>query len=110
EPRVGDERGLDDLGEAARELARGERPERGRVGEDEARLMERPDEVLPGVVVDAGLAADSAVRLRDEARREVGEGEAAQQRRRREPREVTDDPAAEREHGRLPADSEPERP
>jgi hypothetical protein len=55
------------LGIARTHLANGKRGERLRVGEHKARLMERADQVFALGRVDAGLAADAAVDLREKA-------------------------------------------
>jgi hypothetical protein len=59
--RVGDEPGLDDLGEAADEVVDREGVQRGEVAEDSGGRVERADEVLAFGGVDAGLAADCGV-------------------------------------------------
>ena len=58
-------------------------------------LMKRADQVLAELVVDADLAADRAVDLREQRRRDVGERDAAQERRRGESGRVADDAATD---------------
>ena len=57
--------GLDDLGHAVVEVARRQRSQRLRVRQDRDGLMERPEQVFPFPEVDAGLAADARIHLRD---------------------------------------------
>ena len=64
------------------------------------RLIERADQVLAERVVDADLAADRAVHLREQRRRHVHERDAAQVGRGGEPGHVADDAAAERDERR----------
>ena len=106
---VGRERDLHHLGEARRALARGQRREVREVGHDGARLMERADEVLPDGVVEAGLSPDRRVDHREQRRGDLHEAHAAQQARRREAREVADDPAAGRDHHGVAVDARAER-
>ena len=63
--------------------------------------MKRADQVLPERVVDADLAADGAVDLREQGGRHVHQVYPAQVRRGREPDGVADDPAAHRDDRRL---------
>ncbi len=58
---VGDEAALDDLGQPGAELGLGQAVEDVGVGEDGDRRVERADQVLAGVGVDAGLAAHRGV-------------------------------------------------
>ena len=57
--------------------------------------MERADQVLAQRVVDADLAADRAVDLRQQRRRHLDDRDAAQIGRRREAGDVADDAAAD---------------
>ena len=57
--------------------------------------MEGADQVLALGRVDAGLAADAAVDLGEEARRDLHEADAAAQDRGGEAREIADDAATE---------------
>jgi hypothetical protein len=65
------------------------------VADDRDRLVERPDEVLALRQVDAGLAADRRVDLREQRGRHLQHRDPTPVRRRREAREVADDPAAD---------------
>ena len=96
---VGDHAVLDHLVEAGPELAPGERAEQLRVGEDRERLVERADQVLAEPMVDAHLAADGAVDLREQRGRNVRESDAAQPGRRREAGHVADHAAPDRDDG-----------
>jgi len=87
---------FDDLGEARDVMALRQRVERIEVGDDAARLVKGADHVLAERVVDAGLAADRRVHLRQQRRRHLGEGDAALVGRRGKARDVADDAAAER--------------
>src|SRR5699024_3384268 len=58
---IGDETGLDDLGEAGEEFVRRQGAQRVEVDEDPGRGVEGPDEVLAFGGVDAGLAADGGI-------------------------------------------------
>ncbi len=59
--------------------------------------MERADEVLALRRIDAGLAADGGVHLRQQRGRDLHEAHAAAQDRRRKAGEVADDAAAQRD-------------
>ena len=59
------------------------------------RLVKRADQVLAERVIDADLAADRAVHLRQQRRRHVRQRDAAQERRGRESRRVADHAAAD---------------
>ena len=69
-----------------------------RVSHDQRRLMERADQILAEPVVDAGLAADAGVDLRQQRRRHLDDRDAAQERRRDEADHVADHAAADRHH------------
>jgi hypothetical protein len=86
-----------DFGIAGAELARWQAVEHAGIGEHEDRLMKCADEVLALAGVDAGLAADGGVDLREERSRDLHEIDAAQNGRRGEAREIADDAAAERD-------------
>ncbi len=103
--RVADDTVLDHLREAGDELATRQRREGVDVGNDEPRLVERADQVLAAWVVDARLAADGGVDLRQQRGGQLDDGQAAQQRRRREAAEVADDAAAERDERRPTLDA-----
>ena len=79
-----------------------QRRQQTRIGDDAQRLIERADQVLAARVIDAGLAADGRVHLRQQRRRRVDQADTAQvatprrirpgrtprRRRRRAPRRV----------------------
>ena len=86
---------LDDFVQAGAELAARERGEELRVDDHRRRLVIGADEVLAGGVVDADLAADRAVDLREERRRHLDDRHAAEVRGGGEPGDVADDSAAD---------------
>ena len=98
EVRVADQADLRHLGVAGAELALRQRVERVGVGEDQGGLQESADEVLAMPRVDAGLAADAGIDLRQQGGRHLHEAHAAPCDRRGEAGEVADDAAAERHH------------
>ena len=100
-PQLGavEQRVLPQLAETGAALAIGERGKRREAARDQARLVERADEVLAGGQIDCGLAADRGVGHRDECRRQLDDRDAAVQRRCDEAREVADDATAERDDG-----------
>ncbi len=57
--------------------------------------MERADQVFSKWRIDAGLAADGGINLREQSRRRLDEADTAAQARRGEAREVADDAAAQ---------------
>ena len=72
--RVGDESGLDDLGEPADVVVDRQRVQRGQVAQHPGRGVEGADEVLALGGVDAGLAADGGV---DHGEHGRGDGDPA---------------------------------
>src|SRR5688572_612589 len=72
--------------------------------------MESPDEVLPRRNVDRRLAADRAVNLGQERRRDLDEIASAIDDRRRKARKVANDPAAERYDVILTFDAQLKKP
>ncbi len=100
----GEERGVAEepvfqhLGIARTELARAQRGEDRDVGEHEARLMERADQVLALGRVDAGLAADRGIDLGEQRRRDLHEADAAAKDARREARKIAHHAAAKGDH------------
>ena len=94
---AGDHSVLDHFVEARAELAPRQRLQQQRIDRDDRRLMERADHVLAERVVDADLAADRAVHLRQQRRRHVREGDAAEIGRRCKASGVADDAAADRD-------------
>jgi hypothetical protein len=96
---------FDDLAIAGPHLARRQCSERAGVGQHQARLVEGAEEVLARSRIDRGLAADRAVDLRQEGRRDLHEVDAAQEGRGGEPGDVADHPAAERHQHRAAFDA-----
>ena len=86
---------LRDLRIAGAHFARRKRRQNVGVGQHEARLMESADQVLALRRVDARLAADGAVNLRQQRGRDLHEADAAAKDGGGEAREVADDAAAE---------------
>ena len=84
--RIGDHAVLDHFVQAGAEFAARQGFEHDRIGDDQARRVKRADQVLAERVIDAGLAADRAVDLRQQRRRHVHDRHAAQIRRGREAR------------------------
>ena len=97
ERRVAEQPVLGHLGVAGAHLARRQRAQHVGVGQHEARLVEGADQVLALRRVDAGLAADGAVHLRQQRGRDLHEAHAAAQDGRGEAGEVADHAAAERD-------------
>ncbi len=95
ELRVADEAVFRHLGVAGVEDARGQRVEHAGVGEHQRRLVEGADKVFAARRVDAGLAADGGVDLREQRGRHLHDAHAAPHDRRGEAGEVADDAAAE---------------
>ena len=91
---------LDHLVEPGAELAARQRGEDRRIDDHGVRLVEGADQVLAERMIDADLAADRAVHLRQQRRRHVHERDAAQVGGRRETGHVADDAAAERDERR----------
>ena len=87
-----------DFGIAGAELARRQRVEHRGVGDDQHRLMERAEQILALRRVDAGLAADGGIDLRQQRGRHLHEIDAAAQDRRGKAGEIADHAAAERDH------------
>ena len=86
--RVGDEPGLDHLGETAHVLGGRQRFERCQVGEHTGRRVEGADQVLACFDVHRGLAADRRVHHREQGRRDQDQPDAAQPGGRDEPGQV----------------------
>ena len=87
---------FDDFGIAGAELALRQRVEHLGVGDHQHRLMKRAEQVLAVRRVDAGLAADGGVHLRQQRRRYLHEIDAATDDRGGEAGEIADHAAAER--------------
>src|SRR5205085_10495739 len=87
---VADDAVLDGFAEAVAQLAFGQAGKGRRIDDDERRLMKRADEVFAERMIDARLAADRTVYLRQQGRRHLREAYAAQVSRRRKPCEIAD--------------------
>ena len=86
-----------DFGIAGAELARRQGVEHRGVRDHQDRLVERADQIFSMRRVDAGLAADGGIHLRQQRGRHLHEIDAAAQDRGRKAREVADHAAAERD-------------
>src|SRR5699024_6659961 len=75
---IGDETGLDDLGEAGEEFVLRQGAQRVEVDEDPGRGVEGPDQVLAFGGVDAGLAADGGIDHTQDGGGEVDDPDPAQ--------------------------------
>ena len=106
---AGDHPVFDDLVEPGAELAARQRGEQVGVDRDGERLMEGADQVLAERMIDADLAADRAVHLRQQRRRHLDDRDAAEERRGRESGDVADHAAANR-HDRRSRDRRPRAP
>ena len=85
---------LDHFVQPGAELPARQRAQHARIGQDERGLVKRADQVLAQRVVDAHLAADGAVHLRQQRRGHLHQRDAAQEAGGGEPRGVADDAAA----------------
>ena len=101
ERRIVDQPVLRDLGIARQQLAPGQGVEHLGVGQHQPRLVEGADQVLAMARVDAGLAADRGIDLRQQGGRHLDEVDAAQQRRGGKAGEIADHAAAQRDQRRL---------
>ena len=101
--RVGDEPGLDHFGHPGDDFVARQRFQGGQVDQDGERLMKGTDQVLAGVGVDAGLAADGRVDHAEQRGRHMHDRDAAQPGGRRETRDVGGSSAAEADQGVLAA-------
>ena len=99
--RIADQSVLDHLGEPRAQLARRQAAERTRCRDYQHRLVKRADQVLAAGVIDAGLATDCRVHLREQCRRHLHERDPALIAGCGKPGEVADYPAAERHHGAI---------
>jgi len=84
-----------DLGIAGAELALGQRIEQGGIGDHHDRLVEGADQILALARIDAGLAADRGVDLRQQGGRHLHEVESAPHAGRGKAGKVADHAAAE---------------
>ena len=82
------------FGVAGQEFARRQGLEDPDIGEDQGRLMERPDQVLALGGVDSSFAADRTVDLGQQTGRDLDDVDAAQHDAGREAGEIADDAAA----------------
>lgn len=89
---------FDDLGITRPHLSRGQRIEDIGVDQHDPRLVERADQILAGARVDPGLATDRRIDLRQQGGGNLYEAAAALQDRGGETDQVTDHPAAQRDH------------
>ena len=102
---VADQAVFDRLGIAGEQFAARQGGERIGVGQHQARLIKGADQVFAGARVNPGLAADRAVDLGQQGRRNLHEIDAAQQCRRGKPRQIADHPAAQRHQHRAALDT-----
>lgn len=86
------------FGVAGAEFARTERIEHRRIRQHQIRLVEDANEVLAVAGVDAGLAADGGIDLRQKRGRYLHETYAAADDTGRKTGEIADHAAAERDH------------
>src|SRR5690606_19746832 len=92
---VADQPVFHDFGIACEKFTHGQRFKRVRIRENETRLMESTGEVLALLRVDAGLAANGTVHLREKCGRDLREIDTAPQDRCCKAGEVADDAAAQ---------------
>ncbi len=102
--------GLDDLGETCGQLAIRQGREAIGVDQHGTRLVERPDHVLAERMIDAGLAADRRIHLRQQRGRHLHERHPALVDGRGETGEVADDAAPERHERRRALRADLEEP
>ena len=95
---VGNNRGLDHLGQSGAKLPVGKRAQQRRIADHELRLGEGPGHILVPVDVHAVLAAHRSVDLPQQRRRDESEFHAAHVGRCGESRHVGDDAAPDRQH------------
>ena len=81
----------------ARNSRSGKVRKRVEIAQHQPRLIKRADEIFAGLQIDADLAADGAVHLRQQRRRHLHKRDAAQIRCRDKPRQIADHAAAERD-------------
>ncbi len=96
---------LDGFRYAGGELFRRQCLERGDVYQNELRLMERANQVLAGARIYTSLATDGAVDHGEQCRGYLYKGDAAHVGRRDKPRDVTDNSAANGDHGTVAPDT-----
>ena len=96
---------FDHFGVAGAKLPLAQRVETAGIGKDEGWLVERADQVLAVRRVDAGLAADAGIDLRQERGGNLNEAHAAAQRGGAKAGQVADHPAAEGDDDVAPFDA-----
>jgi len=109
EERVPEQAVFGDLCVTRAELAFAQGRENGNVGQDEARLVKRADQVLPLLGVDARLAADGRVDLGQQRRRHLHYPNATPEDRSGEACKVADNAPAKGNHAIAPLDAEFEK-
>ncbi len=98
--QVADQAVFDDFGQSRREFACGQRIQRVGIGQHQFWLPEGAHHVLAAWMVDARLAADGRIHLRQQGRWNLDEGYAALIGRGGESSQVANHPAAERNERR----------
>ena len=102
---IGDDPVLDRLRQPGANVIVGQCCKNARVRDDGGRLVKRTDEVLARTRIDAGLSADRRVDHREQTGGNLHVRNAAHVRRRDEARQIADHAAAERDDGRVSAES-----
>jgi len=103
---IGNHGMFDHLGQPLAENPVWQGVEQRRVGDHEAGLMKRADEVLAQGTVDSGLAADGTVDLRDHGGRNLDDRDASVMDRGDKSGQITDHAPSEREDGTLAIQSQ----
>ena len=98
--RISDQAIFDDLGIAGPQLTGIERIQQRGIGDDEQRMVESADQVLLPGGIDCGLAADRAVRLRQQGCGDVDDRAAALEQGSGQSRDVADRSSAKRDDRR----------
>ncbi len=93
-----DDSGLDDFVQTGAIFALGKRLQHRGIDQHGQRLMEAADQILPAHQIDAGLAADGRIHLRQQRGGDLQDGNAAHEDGRQKTGHVGDDAAAERDH------------
>ena len=97
QPGIVNDAVFDDFGETGAKLAFGQSAQGIEIAQHQTRLVKRAHEIFTGLQIDADLAADGAVHLRQQRRRHLHKRDAAQIRRGDEPGQIADHAAAERD-------------
>ena len=87
---------------ASAQFTRRQGAERIRIGQHDPRLMKGAGEVLPGLQIHPGLAANTTIHLGQQACRDLHKRQAAHGNRRREARQIPHHTTAKRNHRRAP--------